>query len=82
VERRKFRRVYYFKSLLVEKLFGIATFHAFNPLKKILEIQKIHRYIWIAFNVSFSHFVGSDGALVEEGLDWSVCSILLAGCPS
>ena len=25
---------------------------------------------WIAFNVSFS-LSGSDGALIEEGLDWS-----------
>ena len=31
---------------------------------------------WIAFNVSFPHCMGSDGALNKEGLGWSVCSIL------
>ena len=37
-------------------------------------------YIW--FLRLLFPILGLDGALVEEGLGWSVCSILLTGCPS
>ena len=37
-------------------------------------------YIW--FLRLLFPILGLDGALVEEGLGWRVCSILLTGCPS